>query len=195
MGNRLSKIYTRTGDDGTSALSDGSRLPKDDAVFVAMGDVDELNSHLGMILALLPTANLSQEIDKNTLCHELTVIQHLLFNLGGELAMPQFIGIESKHIHWLEQKIDRMNATLSPLKDFILPKGSQLVCQIHIARSVCRRAERSCVCVKYNRPIREDLLKFINRLSDYLFVLSRVVTSDNELSETLWNAQVLANLT
>ena len=195
MGNRLSKIYTRTGDDGTSALSDGSRLPKDDAVFVAMGDIDELNSHLGMILALLPTANLSQEIDKNTLCHELTVIQHLLFNLGGELAMPQFIGIESKHIHWLEQKIDRMNDALSPLKDFILPKGSLIVCQTHLARSVCRRAERSCVCVKHNRPIREDLLKFINRLSDYLFVLSRVVTSDNELSETLWNAQVLSNLT
>ncbi|TWV84817.1 cob(I)yrinic acid a,c-diamide adenosyltransferase [Moraxella sp. VT-16-12] len=196
MGNRLSKIYTRTGDNGTSALSDGSRLPKDDAVFVAMGDVDELNSHLGMILALLPTANLSQKIDKNTLCHELTVIQHLLFNLGGELAMPHFIGIESKHIHWLEQKIDRMNATLSPLKDFILPKGSLIVCQTHLARSVCRRAERATTTLKQQEPKRlgHDGLIFLNRLSDYLFVLGRYLTDDRHISETLWQKEILADL-
>lgn len=189
MGNRLSKIYTRTGDDGTSALADGSRLPKDSTVFVAMGDIDELNSHVGMVLCLLkqtPPAH----FDTQKTQHELTIIQHLLFNLGGELAMPKYQGITQAHIDWLEFSIDQMNQILPPLKDFILPTGSQLVCQIHIARSVARRAERSCVALQPS--ISQQALKLINRLSDYLFVLSRFATPNQQISETLWNSQILS---
>lgn len=195
MGNRLSKIYTRTGDDGTSALADGKRTSKDDLVFVAMGDIDELNSHVGMILALLPSAHLPHHADKETLRHELTVIQHLLFNLGGELAMPEFTGIEPSHITWLEDRIDQMNGHLSPLKDFILPKGSLIVCQSHLARSVARRTERACVSLLDSpTPTKTTALQFINRLSDYLFVLGRYLTDDRHISETLWNINCLTTL-
>ena len=193
MGNRLSKIYTRTGDDGTTGLADGTRLPKDNHAFGAMGDIDELNSHLGMVLALLPNAELPKQADKNALKDELTIIQHLLFNLGGEIALPEFIGIDQTHTHWLEQKIDQMNAALPYLKEFILPKGSTLVCQIHIARSVARRAERTATTLKQHTPngMGDDGLMFLNRLSDYLFVLARFATPDNAVSETLWDSQVL----
>ncbi|OOR87539.1 ATP:cob(I)alamin adenosyltransferase [Moraxella caviae] len=195
MGNRLSKIYTRTGDDGTSGLADGSRLAKDDAVFMAMGDVDELNSHIGMIDALLDGLDAaSAHFDTKAVRDELNIISHLLFNVGGELAMPEFIGIHDTHISWLEARIDKMNDNLPYLKDFILLKGSVLICQIHIARSVARRAERSCITLAKRTSIRPTITAFVNRLSDYLFVLSRFVTPDNKVNETLWNAKVLGEL-
>lgn len=189
MGNRLSKIYTRTGDDGTTATALGDRQSKSSSVFMAMGDIDELNSHLGMVLALLQE---NPHPNQDDIRHTLTVIAHLLFNLGGELAMPEFIGITDQHTKFLERAIDAMNDTLPPLKEFILPKGTPLVCQIHIARSVARKAERSCVLVKEQTGgISKDSLKFINRLSDYLFVLARFVTPKDSVQETLWDRQIL----
>lgn len=193
MGNRLSKIYTRTGDNGTTALADGKRLGKNHLVFEAMGDIDELNSHVGMSLCLLQTAP-PTHVNCQELAHTLTIIQHLLFNLGGELAMPEFAGIQQAHIDWLEARIDTMNEQLPPLKDFILPKGSMLVCQIHLCRCVARRAERTCVALQQSQPISDLILKFINRLSDYFFVLSRFVTPNQQVNETLWNAQILTKL-
>ena len=194
MGNRLSKIYTRTGDDGTTGMADGSRLSKADALFNTMGDIDELNSHLGMVRTLLTKAPTHHdETTNHDLMHTLTIIQHLLFNLGGELAMPEYQGVNDKHITWLETQIDRLNSTLSPLKDFILPTGSALVSQLHIARSVCRRAERQAVALHTERhdAIRDTALSFINRLSDWLFVAARFCTETSH-TEVLWNASVLA---
>ena len=194
MGNRLSKIYTRTGDKGTTALANGERFSKKHEIFVAMGDVDELNSHIGMIIAYLNNQDTIDK-DKTLINSTLTAIQHLLFNLGGELAMPDYQGIANQHILWLEKSIDEMNDKLPPLKDFILPKGDLLVCQIHIARSVARRAERACVTLKDNHiPIRYTALQFINRLSDYLFVLARFLTPNSQISETLWNSKILDNI-
>lgn len=204
MGKRLSKIYTRTGDDGTTGTGTGDRLSKNSQVFVAMGDIDELNSHLGMVMALL-----SQDMPVNTtqnstsqnntsqddITHTLSVIAHLLFNLGGELAMPKFVGITKTHTQFLEHAIDTMNDTLPSLQDFILPKGTPLVCQIHIARSVARRAERSCVRLQEQTgQLSADSLTFINRLSDYLFVLARFVTPTDSVQETLWDKRILDNL-
>ncbi|MDO4896120.1 MAG: cob(I)yrinic acid a,c-diamide adenosyltransferase [Moraxella sp.] len=191
MSNRLSKIYTGKGDDGTSGLADGTRLPKDDLVFVAMGDIDELNCHIGMILAYMPAGI--------TRCNELTVIQHLLFNLGGEMATQNpnnYRGIYDEHWRYLEKCMDKMNARLPPLKEFILPKGSVLVCQTHLARSIARRAERSATTLKRQNPnaISDDGLKFLNRLSDYLFVLGRYLTDERETSETFWHKDILADL-
>lgn len=204
MGNRLSKIYTRTGDDGSTGMADGSRVSKADHLFNVMGDVDELNSHIGLIRAhLAQTAN-NQVSDQPLLTHvspqqavdfeqALVIIQHLLFNIGGELAMPEYEGINATHIDWLEQQIDTMNTSLPPLKDFILPTGSVLVSQLHIARCVCRRAERQAVSLQEQRPkaIRPTAVSLINRLSDWLFVAARFCTDPNQVSEVLWDNQVL----
>ncbi len=177
MGKRLSKIYTRTGDDGTTGTGTGDRLSKSSQLFVAMGDIDELNSHLGMVMALLsqdtPASLTQNSTSQDDISHTLSVIAHLLFNLGGELAMPKFVGITKTHTQFLEHAIDKMNDALPSLQDFILPKGTPLVCQIHIARSVARRAERSCVLLQEQTgQLSADSLTFINRLSDYLFVLA-----------------------
>lgn len=199
MGHRLSKIYTRTGDDGTSGMADGRRLAKDDVVFSVMGDVDELNSHLGMILALLDETDesdghkLPDYADKDKLMAQLTIIQHLLFNIGGEIAMPAFRGIHDQHITWMEQCIDEMNEHLPFLKEFILPKGSQLMCQIHVARTIARRSERHYVTLARHTAMSPCSLAFMNRLSDYLFVLSRFVTPSWHIQETLWRADVLSS--
>ncbi len=204
MGNRLSKIYTRTGDDGSTGMADGSRVSKADHLFNVMGDVDELNSHIGLIRAhLAQTAN-NQVSDQPLLTHvspqqasdfeqALVIIQHLLFNIGGELAMPEYEGINATHIDWLEQQIDTMNTSLPPLKDFILPTGSVLVSQLHIARCVCRRAERQAVSLQEQRTkaIRPTAVSLINRLSDWLFVAARFCTDPNQVSEVLWDNQVL----
>lgn len=203
MGNRLSKIYTKTGDDGTTGTATGERLAKDDVIFMAMGDIDELNSHIGMMLALIQTSTLphfaDEQAKKDILRHELTVIQHLLFNLGGELAVGNvsvYRGIDDKHVAFLETCIDKMNETLPYLKDFILPKGTPLVCQTHIARSVARRAERMAVSIRRDKPVAvsDDGLKFLNRLSDYLFVLARHLTDDSQVKETLWQKDILTDL-
>ena len=192
MGNRLSKIYTRTGDDGTTGMADGSRVSKADNLFSVMGDIDELNSHIGLIRAQLAqtTTEVTKEAD---FAQALVIIQHLLFNIGGELAMPEYEGVSAAHIDWLEQQIDAMNTTLPPLKDFILPTGSVLVSQLHVARTVCRRAERQAVLLQQQRPeaIRPTAVSFINRLSDWLFVAARFCTNPEEVSEVLWDSQVL----
>lgn len=206
MGNRLSKIYTRTGDDGSTGMADGSRISKADQLFTVMGDVDELNAHIGLVRAQLHqhlsdianqslTERLNNEQHLN-LTQSLTVIQHLLFNIGGELAMPEYEGINAAHIDWLEQQIDTMNAHLPPLKDFILPTGSLLVSQLHVARTVCRRAERQAVLLRQMREdaIRPTAVSLINRLSDWLFVAARFCTNPNQVSEVLWNSQVLKDL-
>ena len=192
MGNRLSKIYTRTGDDGTTGMADGSRVSKADNLFSVMGDVDELNSHIGLIRAQLTQT--STDVNKEAdFAQALVIIQHLLFNIGGELAMPEYEGVSAAHIDWLEQQIDAMNTTLPPLKDFILPTGSVLVSQLHVARTVCRRAERQAVLLQQQRPeaIRPTAVSFINRLSDWLFVAARFCTDPEEVSEVLWDSQVL----
>ena len=191
MGNRLSKIYTRTGDDGTTGMADGSRVSKADNLFNVMGDIDELNSHIGLVRAQLQK-NKGQSIGKE-FSQALVIIQHLLFNIGGELAMPEYQGINATHIDWLEQQIDEMNTTLPPLKDFILPTGSVLVSQLHVARCVCRRAERQAVLLQQQRPeaIRSTAVSLINRLSDWLFVAARFCTDPNQVSEVLWDSQVL----
>ncbi|MDN6307634.1 MAG: cob(I)yrinic acid a,c-diamide adenosyltransferase [Psychrobacter sp.] len=194
MGNRLSKIYTRTGDDGSTGMADGSRVSKADHLFSVMGDVDELNSHIGLVRAQLQQNEKSSISD--SFSEALVIIQHLLFNIGGELAMPEYEGVNASHIEWLEQQIDTMNTTLPPLKDFILPTGSLLVSQLHVARSVCRRAERQAVLLQKDRPqaIRSTAVSFINRLSDWLFVAARFCTDPEQVSEVLWDSKVLQNL-
>ncbi|MBF2719761.1 cob(I)yrinic acid a,c-diamide adenosyltransferase [Psychrobacter sp. NG254] len=191
MGNRLSKIYTRTGDDGSTGMADGSRVSKADNLFSVMGDIDELNSHIGLVRAQLKR-NKGQSIEKE-FSEALVIIQHLLFNIGGELAMPEYEGVNATHIEWVEQQIDAMNTTLPPLKDFILPTGSVLVSQLHVARSVCRRAERQAVLLQQQRPdaIRLTAVSFINRLSDWLFVAARFCTDPEQVSEVLWDSQAL----
>ncbi|MGP5338427.1 cob(I)yrinic acid a,c-diamide adenosyltransferase [Psychrobacter maritimus] len=192
MGNRLSKIYTRTGDDGTTGMADGSRVSKADNLFSVMGDVDELNSHIGLIRAQLTQT--STDVNKEAdFAQALVIIQHLLFNIGGELAMPEYEGVSAVHIDWLERQIDAMNSTLPALKDFILPTGSVLVSQLHVARTVCRRAERQAVLLQQQRPqaIRPTAVSFINRLSDWLFVAARFCTDPEQVSEVLWDSQVL----
>ncbi len=192
MGNRLSKIYTRTGDDGSTGMADGSRVSKADNLFSVMGDIDELNSHIGLVRAQLTqySTDAAKEAD---FAQALVIIQHLLFNIGGELAMPEYEGVSAIHIEWLEQQIDAMNTTLPPLKDFILPTGSVLVSQLHVARTVCRRAERQAVLLQQQRPqaIRSTAVSFINRLSDWLFVAARFCTDPEQVSEILWDSQVL----
>ena len=206
MGNRLSKIYTRTGDDGSTGMADGSRVSKADNLFNVMGDIDELNSHIGLVRAHLAQKIVNNEAPNGQSLLEhlppqkaadftqaLVIIQHLLFNIGGELAMPEYQGINATHIEWLEQQIDEMNTVLPPLKDFILPTGSVLVSQLHVARSVCRRAERQAVLLQQQRAqaIRSTAISLINRLSDWLFVAARFCTDPKQVSEVLWDSQVL----
>lgn len=193
MGNRLTKIYTRTGDDGTTGLADGSRVSKSDSIFVVMGDVDELNAHIGMILAQIEGLTAEKLEAFTTISISLSTVQHLLFNVGGELAMPEYIGISEAHISWLESEIDAFNEELPALKDFILPAGSTLVSQIHIARTVCRRAERQAVNLQLNNKeaISANALKLLNRLSDWLFVLSRYCAKVEGSKEVLWDKTIL----
>lgn len=180
MGNRLSKIYTRTGDDGSTGLGDGSRVRKDAARVGAYGNVDELNSVLGMLLTnALPA----------TMAEELTRIQHTLFDLGGELCIPGMALIEQVDIDWLEQTLDRYNADLPPLKDFILPGGGMAAAICHLARTVCRRAERETVTLAHDEPVRAEVLGYLNRLSDLLFVLARVLARASGAGEVLWQRQ------
>lgn len=193
MGNRLTKIYTRTGDYGTTGLADGSRVSKSDLIFVVMGDVDELNAHIGMILAQINGLTAEKLEAFSTISISLSTVQHLLFNVGGELAMPEYIGISGAHISWLESEIDAFNEELPALKDFILPAGSILVSQIHIARTVCRRAERQAVNLQLNNKeaISANALKLLNRLSDWLFVLSRYCAKVECSKEVLWDKTIL----
>lgn len=177
MGHRLSKIYTRTGDAGTTGLGDGSRTGKDSARVAAMGDVDELNSLIGVLLC----ETLPDEVREL-----LTGIQHDLFDLGGELSVPGAAFLKSGQPQRLEAAIDRYNAELSPLKEFILPGGSKAATLTHLARAVCRRAERMTVALANNEPVSETARQYLNRLSDLLFVLGRWLNKAAGGSDVLW---------
>jgi cob(I)alamin adenosyltransferase len=177
MGNRLSKIYTRTGDDGTTGLGDGSRINKDSLRVDAMGDVDELNSVIGIMM----TENMP-----DTLVTTLTQIQHDLFNLGGEICIPGYVILQQSRIDDLEEAIDRLNANLEPLKEFILPGGTKAAAYCHLARTVCRRAERKLVELHRNEKVTDISLQYLNRLSDLLFVMCRTINKEKGVSDVLW---------
>ena len=174
---RLTKITTRTGDDGTTGLADGSRLAKDSPRIIAIGTVDELNSQLGLLL----TETLSPALRKS-----LSGIQHELFELGGELAMPSRIFIHENHVVRLEKRLERYNANLPPLKEFILPGGSRAAALCHVTRTVCRRAERDCVSLGRTETVSPALLQYLNRLSDLLFVISRVINGEQQVADVQW---------
>jgi cob(I)alamin adenosyltransferase len=177
MGNRLSKIATRTGDNGTTGLGDGSRTGKDSLRVHAMGDVDELNSHVGLLLCEeLPDA----------LREELVSIQHDLFDMGGELCIPGYTMITEVQVARLDALLAKYNADLPPLKDFILPAGSRAAAQSHVCRTVCRRAERAIVTLGKDEKINDNPRQYMNRLSDLLFVLSRVLNRYAGGSDVLW---------
>jgi cob(I)alamin adenosyltransferase len=178
MGNRLTKIYTRTGDDGSTGLGDGARVAKESARVEAYGTVDEANSALGVVLAspMLPAA----------VSGCLTEVQHDLFDLGGELCIPGHRIITPGHVERLEASLDGFNDNLPPLKDFILPGGGPAAAACHVARAVCRRAERRCWSLARIEAVSPDALKYLNRLSDLLFVLARVLARHEQGSETIW---------
>ena len=190
MGHRLSKIYTRTGDAGTTGLGDGSRVAKDDLRIEALGDVDELNSSIGLLRAQITLSDLNAEY-KAKWDKSLSLIQHWLFDLGGEVCIPNFNLVQPVAIEYLENDIDEMNEALPMLKDFILPAGSLACSFAHQARSVCRRAERRLMGV-HNRDqnIQAPSLQLLNRLSDWLFVASRTLQLQSGGNEVLWQKNI-----
>ena len=177
MGHRLSKIYTRTGDKGDTGLADGSRIDKDHIRIEAMGTVDELNSVMGMILAHELPEKIQDCFNK---------IQHHLFDLGGELCIPGHTALNDKYITYLENILDELNADLPMLKEFILPSGGQATSACHLARTVCRRAERRVVTLAKDEKISPFTIRYLNRLSDLLFVIARVLARHENGSEVLW---------
>jgi cob(I)alamin adenosyltransferase len=179
MGNRLSKIYTRTGDDGTTGLGDGSRIEKDGLRVEAYGTVDEANSAIGVVLA---NDSLEPPVRK---C--LTEIQHDLFELGGELCIPGHHAIGKHFVDRLEENLDRFNADLPPLEDFILPGGGRAAAACHVARAAVRRAERRVVSLRKSELVGDEALKYLNRLSDLLFVIARVLARSETGQEVLWD--------
>ncbi len=181
MGNRLTKLYTKTGDDGTTGLGDGSRTTKDSSRIEAVGTIDELNSWIGLLLAELPA--------DEPLIEPLTEIQHRLFDLGGELAVPGFQLIQSQMVSDLEVLCDQLNEELPPLKEFILPGGSTSAGLCHMARAVARRAERVIVTLSKDESIGDDLKRYINRLSDVLFVMARQLARRDGGQEVFWKSK------
>jgi cob(I)alamin adenosyltransferase len=179
VGTRLSKIYTRTGDDGSTGLGDGSRTSKDSARVEAYGTVDELNSTLGVVLACDSVPDDIREL--------LVHIQHALFDLGGELCVPGMETIHAADVTGLEHTLDHYNAGLPRLKEFILPGGGVAAAHCHIARTVCRRAERRVVTLAREEPVRPEVVHYLNRLSDLLFVLCRVLARARGHGEVLWD--------
>ncbi len=180
MGNRLSKIATRTGDKGTTGLGDGSRIAKDALRVHAMGDVDELNSQIGVLLC---------EDMPEQMKHELFSIQHDLFDMGGELCIPGYTMITDAQVERLDALLEKYNADLPPLKDFILPGGSRAAAIANVCRTVCRRAERAIVSVGNAETINDAPRQYMNRLSDLLFVLSRVLNRYAGGSDVLWEKE------
>lgn len=178
MGFRLSKIYTRTGDDGSTGLGDGTRVPKHSTRIAALGAIDELNSQLGVLLTEpeLPT----------TMRGMLTRIQHELFELGGELSIPNYTRITLEMVTCLEQELDAMNDQLAPLKEFILPGGCRAAALCHVARAVCRRAECQLSALAQQATVSAAALMYINRLSDLLFVLCRSLNHALNVPDVLW---------
>ncbi|MEW6163520.1 MAG: cob(I)yrinic acid a,c-diamide adenosyltransferase [Pseudomonadota bacterium] len=177
MGYRLSKIYTRTGDAGTTGLGDGSRVGKDAPRIAALGDVDEVNAILGVLLC----EALPEEVRAL-----LTGVQHDLFDLGGELSVPGGAFLKDTQPARLEAAIDRYNAELEPLREFILPGGTRAAALTHHARTVCRRAERAVVVLAHGETVSETARQYLNRLSDLLFVLARWLNQDAGCGDVLW---------
>ena len=187
MGFRLSKIYTRTGDAGETGLGDGRRVPKDHPRIEAIGEVDMLNSQLGLLLAgLAELVVIHPEL--NELIEVLAPVQHRLFDLGGELAMPTYQALDAAEIQRLEIAMDHWNEELGPLENFILPGGSMLIAQAHICRSQARSAERRCQQLNAVEPLSGVGLAYINRLSDLLFVAARLIARREKIAEILWEA-------
>lgn len=179
MGNRLSKIYTRTGDDGTTGLGDGTRTPKNSARVEAYGTVDEANSAIGVVLSYDSVPEVLRAV--------LTEVQHDLFELGGELCIPGHSAINDQHIIKLEAALDEQNKDLPPLKDFILPGGGKAAAACHLARTIVRRAERRAATLGDLEIMRPELLRYLNRLSDLLFVFARVLSRKETGQEVLWS--------
>lgn len=181
MGHRLSKIYTRTGDDGTTGLGDGSRVAKDCARVEAFGTVDEANSAIGIVLAATTLP------DGIRTC--LTDVQHDLFELGGELCIPGHSAVSDAYIDRLENDLDEFNAALPRLKEFILPGGGPAAAACHLARAIVRRAERRVLSLASAEEVRPEVVKYLNRLSDLLFVIARVLAREESGQEVLWNRE------
>lgn len=177
MGHRLSKIYTRTGDAGDTGLGDGSRVPKESARIRALGDIDELNSTLGLLLA----EDLPPDVRD-----ALEGVQHDLFDLGGEISIPGRQAIGDTHVKRLEDLLDAYNANLPPLKEFILPGGSRAAACAHLMRTVCRRAERSIVALGRVEAVSERSRQYLNRLSDLAFVVARLANRHAGRGDVLW---------
>jgi cob(I)alamin adenosyltransferase len=178
MGNRLSKIYTRTGDDGSTGLGDGARVSKESLRVEAYGTVDEANCAIGVLLAL---PNLPADVKR---C--LIDVQHDLFDLGGELCIPGHHIVTAAYVLRLEAQLDEFNADLPPLKDFILPGGGPAAAACHVARAVCRRAERRSWSLARVEVVAPDALRYLNRLSDLLFVIARLLARHEQGTETIW---------
>lgn len=181
MGKRLSKIYTRTGDDGTTGLGDGSRVAKDSVRVDAYGTVDEANSAIGVILACKPVPQSISDL--------LIEVQHDLFELGGELCIPGHSAISADFIDRLETELDALNKGLPALQDFILPGGGEAAAACHLARTIVRRAERRVTTLAAKETVRAEVLRYLNRLSDLLFVVARVLARAEGGQEVLWNRQ------
>lgn len=178
MPNRLTKIVTRNGDEGFTTISD-QRLSKDDLVMEVVGNLDELNSHIGFVLAMRP------KHEDMEAC--LTQIQQDLFDFGAEFHVPERIAITAEKITWLEKQLEGWNKTLPPLKEFVLPRGNPPTAALHVARTVCRRTERSLVRLHRNMTLNNpEMLRYLNRLSDLLFVASRVLARINSSEELMW---------
>jgi len=182
MGNRLTQIATRTGDAGETGLGDGSRVYKDHLRICAMGDVDELNSHIGLLLTeQFPE---SVEMELKAIFHQ---IQHDLFDLGGELCIPNFTLLKEEQVLRLDEYLDKYNSQLPKLAEFILPGGTRIAAQAHVCRTICRRAERSIVALGNLDAINDAPRQYTNRLSDLLFVLARFLNLSSGGNDVLWN--------
>ena len=181
MANRLSKIYTRTGDQGKTGLADGSRVDKFHFRIESLGNIDELNSIIGIVLT---------EKIPNDMKAILERVQHDLFDIGGELSIPNHMVIDEKKIDFLENSLDKMNNELQPLKEFILPGGSRISSYCHLARTVCRRVERNLFKLAQSDKVNEASLKYVNRLSDMLFVLARFLNKINQHNDILWKKEI-----
>ena len=176
MGHRLTQIYTRTGDTGMTGLADGSRVPKDSARIELLGEIDELNSRVGLVISACPDADFIECLKE---------IQQLLFDLGGDLSIPGRSSIKDEHCAWLEDWMDFFNDQMPPLREFVLPGGTLPSAFAHLARTGCRNAERRAVQLNRQEPIEPEVLRFLNRLSDFLFVICRIIGRQGG-AEHLW---------
>ena len=184
MANRLSVITTRTGDDGSTGLGDGTRVSKDSERVRAMGEVDELNSSLGLLIA-----DLQAVPSLASLVISISPAQHALFDLGGELAIPGFELMRAEQVAYLDEQIAKLNADLPPLKEFILPGGTRAAASAHLARSICRRAERAVVALHQHEPLGLLPQQYLNRLSDVLFIIARTANRLSGTGDVMWKRE------